>query len=223
MDVARPRDVTRVRPLAVIAAGLLAVALFSGCGEEPQARIEDSAPARAVVEPAEPADPWAVTPTQPLYQPTPVTLAVADPIRVDIGAIGVSSDLLTLGFQDDGSMEVPKDYDRAGWFAGGPRPGENGPSVIVGHVDSESGPAVFERLGDLKAGDVVDVTRSDGSIAQFAVTHTATYEKAAFPTEAVFGPTPESELRLVTCGGEFDFDRRSYKSNVVVYTKAVIA
>ncbi len=162
-------------------------------------------------------DPWNVTPTQPVYHPTPVTLQAPEPARIDIPAVGIASDLVPLGFNADGSMQVPKHFAQAGWFADGPKPGETGPAVIAGHVDSTRGPAVFYRLKDLQAGNDVVVTRVDGTTATFRVTRVETYEKQAFPTAAVFGPTPAAELRLVTCGGDFDWSKHSYKSNVVVY------
>ena len=110
----------------------------------------------------------------------------------------------------------PDDFDRAGWFTGGAAPGDVGPAVVAGHVDSVDGPAVFSRLGELGPGAEVLVDREDGTTARFTVTEVARYPKTAFPTEAVYGPTPRAELRLVTCGGEFDRSRRSYVDNVVV-------
>ena len=118
-------------------------------------------------------------------------------------------------------MEVPRDFDRAGWYIAGPKPGETGPAVIAGHVDNTSGPAVFYRLKDLTAGADIVVTRVDGTSVTFRVARVASYEKQAFPTAEVFGPTPESELRLVTCGGDFDWKKHSYKANVVVYADRV--
>jgi LPXTG-site transpeptidase (sortase) family protein len=129
----------------------------------------------------------------------------------------VSTPLIGLGLAVDGSMEVPPDFARAGWYTGGPRPGESGPAVIAGHVDSTTGPAVFFRLGDLRAGDAVDVEREDGSTVRFLVDRIEQFEKQEFPTAAVFGPTPFAELRLVTCGGEFDSQRRTYLENLVVF------
>src|SRR5215218_7432 len=112
------------------------------------------------------------------------------PVRLEIPAIGVSTPLRRLGLEPDGGMEVPGDFGWAGWFAEGPAPGQVGPSVIAGHVDSKTGPAVFYRLRDLRPGDPVLVERADGSRLRFEVTGTARYAKAAFPTEAVFGPSP---------------------------------
>jgi sortase (surface protein transpeptidase) len=113
-------------------------------------------------------------------------------------------------------MQVPADFGLTGWFTGSPAPGATGPAVIVGHIDSRSGPAVFYRLPELRPGDRVVVARADGTTVRFAVDSVAQYPKRAFPTQAVFGPAPDPLLRLITCGGSFDTSRRSYRDNVVV-------
>ena len=140
----------------------------------------------------------------------------AAPVRVRIPSIGVDSSLVELGVDGAGVLVPPTDYARAGWFAESPVPGDVGPSVIAGHVDSRTGPAVFFRLGDLLPGDEVLVDLADGTTVRFTVSATDRYPKDRFPTEEVYGPTPRAELRLITCGGEFDPDRRSYRDNVVV-------
>ncbi|HJU01888.1 MAG TPA: class F sortase [Actinomycetes bacterium] len=134
-------------------------------------------------------------------------------------AIGVETSLLRLGLEPDRAMEVPGDFDLAGWFAGGPAPGQAGPAVIAGHVDSRSGPALFCRLRELRAGDGIEVTRADGTRLRFVVDATRSFPKARFPTDAVFGPTPAAELRLVTCAGSFDRARGSYRDNLVVFAR----
>jgi sortase (surface protein transpeptidase) len=138
------------------------------------------------------------------------------PVRIQIPAIGVSAAVIRLGLNRDGSMQVPADFGVTGWFTGGPAPGQTGPAVIAGHIDSRTGPAVFYRLRELRAGDRVEVARADGSTVRFAVDSVVQYPKQAFPTEAVFGPAPEPLLRLITCGGSFDRSRGSYRDNVVV-------
>ena len=140
----------------------------------------------------------------------------AEPARVRVPAAGVDSGLLRLGTDATGALVPPDDYDRAGWFTGGAVPGDVGPAVVAGHVDSVDGPAVFARIDELTPGDEVLVDRADGTTARFTVTGVARYPKHEFPTGAVYGPTPRAELRLVTCGGEFDRSRRSYVDNVVV-------
>lgn len=143
------------------------------------------------------------------------------PVELRIPAIGVATSLTDLGLNPDNTVEVPSDFQQAGWFGLGPTPGEEGSSVVLGHVDSYRGPAVFFRLRSLKAGDDVEVTRADGSVARFAVTSVATYPKDRFPAEQVYAPHGGSDLHLVTCGGEFDRQARSYRSNIVAYTSLV--
>jgi sortase (surface protein transpeptidase) len=143
----------------------------------------------------------------------------APPSRLAIPSIGVETELERLAVRDDGTLAPPDDFGRAGWFAEGPAPGERGPAVIVGHIDSRDGPAVFHRLAELRAGDLVEVTRTEGTSIRFAVTDTYEAAKDAFPTEAVYGPTAGPTLRLVTCTGAFDRASRHYVSNLIVYAE----
>ena len=143
----------------------------------------------------------------------------APPVRLSVPAIGVETPLVRLGLEPDRTMEVPEDFGRAGWFAGGPAPGQPGPAVIAGHVDSRTGPAVFYRLRDLRPGDPIEVTRTDGTRLRFVVEGARSFPKTSFPTDAVFGPTPAAELRLVTCTGTFDRARGSYRDNLVVFAR----
>ena len=138
------------------------------------------------------------------------------PVRLTIPAIGVATPLVRLGLEPDGSMAVPGDFDRAGWFTGGPAPGQVGPAVVAGHVDSRTGPAVFYRLRELRPGQAVLVDRADGTRLRFVVSDARSYPKAGFPTAAVFGPVPGAALRLITCTGDFDRARGSYRDNLVV-------
>jgi sortase (surface protein transpeptidase) len=139
------------------------------------------------------------------------------PLRIRIPAIGVSSPLIGLGLNPDRTLEVPKDFALAGWYVYRPVPGEPGPSVIAGHVDSRVGPAVFYRLQELRPGSAIAVDRNDGSTAEFTVTGMEQHDKDAFPTERVYGPTAGAELRLITCGGSFDWSTRHYNDNVIVF------
>jgi sortase (surface protein transpeptidase) len=143
------------------------------------------------------------------------------PERIVIPAIGVDADVIDLGLQDDGTMEVPTDFAQAGWFDRGPEPGRVGPAVIAGHVDDRSGPAVFFRLHQLVPGDLIEVHGEDGEVVVFAVRGSEQHAKDEFPTEEVYGGTPGPELRLITCGGAFDRDARSYRDNVIVYAERV--
>jgi sortase (surface protein transpeptidase) len=144
----------------------------------------------------------------------------AAPTRVRIPAIGVDSPLERLRLDAGGALTPPADFAEAGWYADGTVPGDVGPAVIAGHIDSTRGPAVFFRLDRLHAGDLVEVARGGDWLA-FRVVAVDRYPKRAFPTAAVYGPTPDPQLRLITCGGAFDRSRRSYVDNTVVFAVGV--
>jgi sortase (surface protein transpeptidase) len=146
---------------------------------------------------------------------------VAAPVALTIPAIEVSTPLIRLGLTPSGALQVPDRFDLAGWYDRSPPPGATGPAVIAGHIDSVHGPAVFYRLSLLRPGDRVYVRRADGSMAVFRVTEVGLYPKDRFPTAEIYGSVPRPELRLITCGGTFDWARHSYLSNVVVYATAV--
>jgi sortase (surface protein transpeptidase) len=137
-------------------------------------------------------------------------------VRLLIPTIGVDTGLEPLGLLADGTLQPPHQWGEAGWYAHGVRPGEPGPAVIAGHVDSRNGPAVFFRLRDLGVGASAIVRTSDGQVLRFVIDTVRRYPKATFPTAAVYGPTPLPELRLVTCTGDFDWAARSYLDNLVV-------
>lgn len=143
------------------------------------------------------------------------------PVKLDIPAVSIHTRLLRLGLNRDGTLQVPWKPLLAGWFTGSPTPGELGPAVIAGHVDSWStGPAVFYRLGEVRPGDQIVVTRTDGTVAQFRADAVRAYSKDAFPTETVYGNTDRSALRLITCGG-WNSARQAYDGNVVVFAHLV--
>jgi Sortase domain len=144
------------------------------------------------------------------------------PVRLEIARIGVDTALQRLGQDRDGAVEVPtglRRWEEAGWYdgEGGARPGDPGSAVILGHVDSKRGPAVFYRLRELRAGDPLVVVRADGSRVRFVVERVEQYPKRRFPTEDVYYPTLEPKLRLVTCGGAFDPAAGHYRDNVIVF------
>jgi len=141
------------------------------------------------------------------------------PTWVHIPSIGVSAALQLLTTDSSGQLNPPTKFDEAGWYAGGTPPGDIGPAIIAGHIDSKCCPAVFYRLDRLRPGDLVEVERG-GQTLRFTVTRSAHYPKADFPTSSVYAPTPDPELRLITCGGEFDKAAKSYVDNVVVYAVA---
>ncbi|MFI6320801.1 class F sortase [Nonomuraea sp. NPDC050556] len=152
--------------------------------------------------------------------PTPVAreLDRAEPTRVLVPRLGINAPLVVLGVEDDGSLAVPPlDHANvAGWYGGGPTPGERGSAVIAGHLDTRTGPAVFAKLHELRAGDVVGVVRTDGTVAVFAVERLERTPKTSFPADDVYGPSDERKLALITCGGAFDQGKRSYDDNVIV-------
>lgn len=144
----------------------------------------------------------------------------APPSRLRIASLGVDTALEQLAVDGTGQLQSPKVYEEAGWFAAGTAPGDPGPAVLAGHVDSRTGPAVFYKLHELQAGDRVEVRRGAAWLT-FRVTARERYAKAGFPSDRVYGPTPLPELRLITCGGDFDAARHSYRDNVVVYAVLV--
>jgi len=162
-------------------------------------------------------------PTGPIVAPpqSAPSAPVASPVSLTIPLIGVKTNLITLGLAKGGAMQVPSSTTVAGWYTGSPRPGSVGSAIIVGHIDSESRPGVFYRLSELRAGNDIFVGRADGTTAEFRVTSIQTYLKDQFPTERVYGPTPDAELRLITCGGAFDSATGHYLSNIVVYATQV--
>jgi sortase (surface protein transpeptidase) len=203
-----PRSRRRVLPLA---RGLLAgTAVLAGA----VALLSPAAPAPT----ASGAPPTATAPAPVVVEPG-ADETTAAPVRVRVPAIGVDSELLRLGTDATGALVPPDDPARAGWFAQGTVPGDVGPAVVAGHVDSVDGPAVFSRLRDLAPGEEVLVDRADGTTVRFTVTELGRYPKEDFPTEAVYGPTTRAELRLVTCGGHFDRSARRYEDNVVVFAR----
>jgi|SRR5579859_3052363 len=165
------------------------------------------------------------SPTGPIVavSPSAAPKPVAAPVSLTIPLIGVQTNLMTLGLGSNGELQVPplSSASVAGWYTGSPRPGAIGSSIIVGHVDTKSLPAVFYRLNTLTRGDKIYVKRADGTLVEFRVTSVQTYLKDHFPTETVYGPVPDPELRLITCGGTWDAATHHYLSNIVVYATEV--
>jgi hypothetical protein len=157
----------------------------------------------------------------PASLPRPVTPTAPLPVALQIPAIGVRTGLIQLGLTQQGTLQVPSSPSVAGWYTGSPRPGEIGSSIIAGHIDSYQGPGVFYRLRELHPGDRIYVRQTGGSLAVFRVTEVRQYPKAKFPTADVYGPVPDAELHLITCGGTFDYATHNYLSNIVVYSTQV--
>jgi sortase (surface protein transpeptidase) len=217
------RSGRHISPLRVVrrpaaAAALIAGILLAGAG------VTGLALASQTGRPAVPVGKPALVPVPigrqaPVPQPTPQK--VARPVSLTIPAIGVRTGLVHLGLTSSGALQVPSSTMVAGWYTGSARPGATGAAVIVGHIDSQNAPGVFFRLRLLHAGSRVYVRRADGTLAVFRVTSLRSYPKARFPTLAVYGPVPDAELRLITCGGGFDAATGHYLSNVIVYATLV--
>jgi Sortase domain len=144
---------------------------------------------------------------------------VAPPVRVEIPVVGLSAAIVPVGLTASGDMEIPLPTI-AGWYELGPAPGAVGPAVLVGHVDSKSGPAVFYRLTAVHVGDTVVVERADGSRARFLISAVTVVRKAVFPIGAVFAPTPVPSLRLITCTGPFDPRSHHYTDSLIAWAEA---
>jgi sortase (surface protein transpeptidase) len=164
------------------------------------------------------AAPTLPAPTGPITAaPQPRSAQVSLPVTLSIPSIGVQTSLIRIGLTATGTLQVPQSTAVAGWYTGSPRPGAVGSAVIAGHIDSRTGPGVFFRLSSLRPGDRVYVRRADGTLAVFRVTAVRQFPKDSFPTSAVYGPAPDPEVRLITCGGTFDPQTGSYLSNTIVY------
>lgn len=148
-----------------------------------------------------------------------LVLPESDPVALSIPSIGVRSKLVELGLRN-GEMETPRP-PVAGWFTGGPAPGALGPAVIAGHVTWDRAPAIFHRLGSMREGDQVSVTRKDGRTAVFTVTRVDQFSKSEFPSEAVYGSINHAGLRLITCGGTYNpaLPRNKYRDNIIVFAR----
>ncbi|HEV3170449.1 MAG TPA: class F sortase [Actinocrinis sp.] len=153
--------------------------------------------------------------------PSPTTSASATgstaiyPVWVDVPSIKLHATLQTIGLDASGSLQPPTNLTQAGWYTGSPVPGQDGPAIIAGHVDSVNGPAVFFYLKSLRPGDTITVGLSSGQAVAFRATTVQSYAKTQFPTEEVYGARPDPELRLITCGGGFTAGH--YLDNIVVY------
>ncbi|WFE52614.1 class F sortase [Micromonospora sp. WMMD1155] len=205
-SIRRHRD--RRVPLAALLAAGAAVGLAAGTG----VGLADTGPAPPVAS-------WHPGCTDDCPSVAAAPTPQGPPTRVRVPRIGVDSTLTVLGLDQSGVLVPPADFDTAGWYGGGPAPGDTGPAVLAGHLDSRRGPAVFARLGELRPGDRVEVWRGGQRLA-FRVTGSLRTRKDRFPTSVVYGPTPNPELRLVTCGGAFDRRSGHYRDNVVVFAVA---
>jgi hypothetical protein len=151
------------------------------------------------------------------YRSTREVAAVAAPVRIEIPSLGIKSDLERVRRHPDGTIDVPRRWDRAAWYAEGARPGQAGAAVVLGHVDSRKGPAVFYRLHALRRGSSILVYRADKSSVRFVVDKVEQHDRDAFPTLGVYFPTLRPTLRLITCGGDYVRSAGGYQANVIVF------
>jgi sortase (surface protein transpeptidase) len=217
---------------ALLAAGGLTLIVIGASPAPPPSERPAAAPAgpASIGGPASavaaPAVSGAPIPIASSAAPAPVLdtqgMGASAPVRLVIPAIGVDTALMSLGLNPDGTVEVPplKAGAPAGWYRNLRTPGEVGPAVLLGHVDTaHDGPAVFYRLRELRPGDVASVRRADGTVAVFVVERVVEVPKTDFPTDDVYGPVGYPALRLVTCGGTFDHVRHEYRGNILVYAR----
>jgi sortase (surface protein transpeptidase) len=213
------------RPAAV--AALLIGLVAAGAGVTGLAVASQTGRAATPVTPLAPVSPAGQSSLTPLPSgqwaavPPAQVRSVAPPVRLYIPAIGVRTRLIRLGLTRSGALQVPGSTAVAGWYTGSPRPGEPGGAVIAGHIDSIAGPGVFFRLRLMRTGERVFVRQASGRLAVFQVTSVRSYLKSRFPTSAVYGPAPDAQLRLITCGGTFDAATGHYLSNTIVYATLV--
>jgi sortase (surface protein transpeptidase) len=219
----------RRRLAAPAAAAVLALAGLGAIGAGLAAQQHAPQPPASAALPAarspQPTSPGPASPaTVASSPPSGPVLPAAVPTELSIPAIGVRHSLVRLGENRDGTLQVPplSEVATPGWDRYSPAPGQLGPSVIVGHVDSAAaGQGVFYNLGALRPGDTVSITRADRTVAVFRIVGVNKYPKSAFPTLKVYGNTPDAQLRLITCGGQFDPRVGSYLDNIVAYATLI--
>ncbi len=162
--------------------------------------------------------------TEALQDPTVsqgMATSTATPVRLTIPEIGVDSSLEKLHQDSRGVLVAPEYADQAGWWSKGVVPGDVGAAVIVGHLDTIQGPAVFVRLKQLRPGDLIEIRMSDDRTVRFEVDGSHVVDKALFPSKQVYGATPDAQLRLITCSEPFDPVAHSYTDNLVLFATAV--
>ncbi|MGH2772470.1 MAG: class F sortase [Actinomycetota bacterium] len=171
----------------------------------------------------EPGAPFLTAPQVSSAKPREEAQPADPPVQIAIPSVGITAAVDPLGLNPDGSIEVPKDFSRTGWYTGLEVPGSAGTGVIVGHLDSKTGPAVFYGLGKVRSGDEVSLTLQSGATKMFIVQAEQRFSKAKFPTIQVYAPSTKPVLRLITCGGDFDKKSGHYRDNLVVYAAATEA
>ena len=157
----------------------------------------------------------------PVVAAPAVAREAAPPVALVVPDLGLDTRLTGAGTGRDGTLQVPADASRAGWYVDGPAPGDLGPAIVVGHLDSRAGPGIFAGLAGLEPGDRISVRRADGTQVAFAVSEITTYAKRDFPTARIYAGDGRATLRIITCGGAFDEETGRYRSNTVVYADLV--
>lgn len=221
----RPHRPSSVRAARVLLAMAVALVLVTGCGGSDDTSSERSDGPTTTAAPTTEAAPTSEAPTGSTVGTVPATLGEPAPDRVRpaqlrVPSIGVDTEVLGVGVEPDGDMEVPP-ADVAGWYRFGPTPGEEGSTVLAAHVDYNGRPGAFFRLRELDAGDEVEVTMSDGTVRAYAVTEVEKVPKDQLVAGGVFDRSGTSRVTLITCGGEFDPGQRSYRDNVVAVAEPV--
>lgn len=224
--------------VALLGAALLIFALTNQVGDPPQPELRSTAvssdgggaesadgttPARTSPAPStDTAEPTEQPDATEQAAPTVAALEESEPTAISISSIGVDETVFPIGLGENGELLAPKgdQANLAAWFDGSPTPGEQGPSVIEGHVTWRGDPSIFFDLGGLETGDRIDVEREDGTTATFEVYDSARYPKDEFPTLAVYGRTEGPELRLITCGGDLDTDGH-HLDNTVIFARLI--
>ncbi|WBB66752.1 class F sortase [Micromonospora sp. WMMD812] len=206
--------------VAMTGAAMIGAGMKPRPAPRPPQPLAQTAPERTGPDEADQPGEGASAPTEPPRSALPRSA----PTTITIPRIGVDAKIMPLGTNPDGTIQVPPldQAQLAGWYEPGPSPGEVGNAVVVGHVDSAKlGPAVFFDLGAVQPGDTVTVNRADGRPVTFRVDSVRSYPKTSFPTELVYGPSDRPGLRVVTCGGQFDQNARSYLNNIIVFASLV--
>lgn len=218
------------RAVYVVIAVAVAVSVFSAAllyGELSGGRAPAVAAAAPVPTPTVPASTPTATVTVPAPIDTPVVERPVDagrgapPVQITVADLGIDQRLIGLRVTSDRRLQVPESYADIGWWSDGPTPGDAGAALMVGHVDSTDGPAVFYHLSTLEQGAVIAVRRADGRTVRFAVTGRQSFPKDDFPDELVYRTEGKPSLHLVTCGGSFDRESGHYRDNVVVFAELI--
>jgi sortase (surface protein transpeptidase) len=199
--------------LTIIVAGIFGAAV----GVSLSARAPDTQAERIVDAPKAPL----LRENQPVLDPTGTRKQMPRPIRIFIPSIGLSAPVVPLGLNPDRTLQVPRRFGDTGWFRGGPEPGEAGAAVIVGHVASRSGPAVFYRLREVRVGELITIRLQGGSNVRYVVNSMLRVRKSRFPTSRVYARTKQPTLRLITCAGKLNLTTGHHPDNYIVFASIV--